>query len=617
MAVRTILNNGSPDNRIDIVILGDGYTSSQLVSDFTTHARSLVDYLFAGGAATEPYGRYASYFNVHLIDIASVQSGADNPGGNLTVDTALDATYFFDGTTERLLYIDDSKADAAVAAALQGTGIDVDMRFASVNDTKYGGGGGKYAVYAGGNANALDVAVHEVAHSYAKLADEYGGNPGVFTGAEPVGVNITKDASGAKWQQWLGYDQPGIGTIAAYQGGGYFDQGIYRPSDSSKMRDLGRPFDAISREQFILKFYEDVDPLDNWTGKGGTLNLKDVASLSVTPISADTISVDWYVDGVLTVASQPVVTVADLKLTAGSHTVSAKAADKTDWVRLDRTSLEQTITWQIELSSNPVIADMKQLFAANPDTAKGLASAYEVLQAGVPNEAGFVFLINSAVSTNFGAGAGVVFNQENIFINLVNNLVQGNADAKVRFDALAIGTTLQEKVASLYNSLIPASKQSADGLAFITRADGLKFYQEVAAERGVAGTDGAAIVSLASLLKIVVTGDYGIGNAVNDLIKAVADGNAAIPASGTTLTPIETADGTAFDADDAAALARLAVPVETRVHYAASSYEAKEMAAPVEISELYVSPYEMHKADFPGSIAIIGQGDGQDGGWAG
>ena len=244
-------------------------------------------------------------------------------------------------------------------------------------------------------------------------------------------------------------------------------------------------------------------------------------------------------------------------------------------------------------TGGPVIpATLAQLFAAYPDTAKGLASAYEVLQAGVPNEAGFTFLINSAVSTNFGAGAGVVFNQENIFINLVNNLVQGNASAKARFDALATGTTLQEKVASLYTALIPASKQSAEGLAFITRADGLQFYQSVAAERGVAGTDGAAIVSLASLLKIVVTGDYGIGNAVNDLIKAVAAGNAAIPAAGSTLTALEIADGTAFDADDAVALARLAAPAAT--------------------TDIYVDAYEMENSDFVSPAFIVGMSYEQD-----
>tara|TARA_R110002020_G_scaffold6361_15_gene26910 strand:+ start:1552 stop:3210 length:1659 start_codon:yes stop_codon:yes gene_type:complete len=228
----------------------------------------------------------------------------------------------------------------------------------------------------------------------------------------------------------------------------------------------------------------------------------------------------------------------------------------------------------------------------NRDTASGLASAYEMLLGGVPNQEGFKFLISSAVSTNFGAGPGVVFNQENIFINLVNNLVQGNADAKARFDVLATGTTLQEKVASLYSAIIPAAMQSDEGLSFITRAEGLQFYQDVAAERGVAGTDGAAIVSLASLLKIAVTGDFGIGNAVNDLIKAVAAGNAAIPTSGTTLTPLETADGTAFDGDDATAMARVVASADTPEDYASAS----------DLTDLAYAP----------SVSIVGYSDGHE-----
>ena len=279
-----------------------------------------------------------------------------------------------------------------------------------------------------------------------------------------------------------------------------------------------------------------------------------------------------------------------LKAADGTYTVTDTIAgrDGVDTVR--NAEKFQFRDQTMDLGSS---VSMTDLFSAKPDIAKGLASAYEVLLAGVPSEAGFTFLINSAVSTNFGAGAGVVFNQENIFINLVNNLVQGNASAKARFDTLAAGATLEAKVTSLYNGLIPASKQSAEGLAFITRADGLKFYQDVAAERGVAGTDGAAIVSLASLLKIVVTGDYGVGNAVNDLIKAVAAGSAAIPATGTTLTPLETADGTAFDADDAAALARMASASAT--------------------SEVYASPFETQEQASAWSVPLIGQADGHDG----
>lgn len=283
-----------------------------------------------------------------------------------------------------------------------------------------------------------------------------------------------------------------------------------------------------------------------------------------------------------------------VKAADGSYTVTDTVAGRDDVDTVRNAEKFQFLDQVFDLSTSVSLAG---LFNANADTAKGLAAAYEILLAGVPNEAGFTFLINTSVSSNFGAGAGVVFNQESIFINLVNNLVQGNGDARARFDSLATGGTLEAKVTSLYNALIPMSKQTAEGLAFITRADGLKFYQDVAAERGVAGTNGAAIVSLASLLKIEVTGDFGVGNAVNDLIKAVAAGSSALPASGTTLTALEIADGTAFDADDAAARARIASHIDT-LELNLAKAEVSEMASAL-------------------SVSIVGQAGGHDGAWAG
>lgn len=212
--------------------------------------------------------------------------------------------------------------------------------------------------------------------------------------------------------------------------------------------------------------------------------------------------------------------------------------------------LDQVIEIDANTGSSASSVALKSLFDNNADAAKGLTAAYGILFDGVPNQAGYTFLINGAVSTNFGAGAGVTFNTENIFINLVNNLVQGNAAAKTKFDTIASGSTLLEKVTSLYNQLVPTDTQTTEGLAFITRPDGLAFYESVAVERGVAGTDGAAIVAMASLLKIAVDGDFGIGNSVNDLFKAASNLSSIIPTLSENFTPLETADGTAFDGDD-------------------------------------------------------------------
>lgn len=209
--------------------------------------------------------------------------------------------------------------------------------------------------------------------------------------------------------------------------------------------------------------------------------------------------------------------------------------------------------------------DLAELVEANEDIAAAIAAAYEVLLDGVPNIAGFEFLIENALATNFGAAPGVEFNQENIFINVANALVQGNPTAAANFSALIAGqATLADQVEAIYNALVPLGAQTAEGLAFLTRPEALEFYARVAAERGVAGPDGAAIVAMASILNIAVNADLGgIGDSVNDLMAAIANGSAQLPATGDTFTPIETADGTQFDGDDNAGQATIALTDRT------------------------------------------------------
>jgi hypothetical protein len=361
MAVRTIVNSGAASNRIDMIFLGDGYTAGEIASTYTNHAQSLVNYLFNDSILSQPFGRYEKFFNIHLVDVVSAQSGADDPASGKVRNTALGATYNFDGQTDRLLYINDSTTRAVMDSALSGTGITADMRFVTVNETKYGGGGGYFATYAGGNTEALEVALHEVGHSFVGLADEYGGFTSRYTGAEPTEVNITKDPTGAKWSRWLGYEQAGIsqylrpdvvGRIGAYEGGGYYEQGIYRPSELSKMRVLNQPFDAISREAFVLEFYKYVDPLDSYAYQGQTA-VTDIPLLSVSPIDNEIIKVDWFVNGVLKKSNATQTTMSELGLGVGTFNISARAYDTTDWVRLDRSSLEQTVSWNVTLTRPP------------------------------------------------------------------------------------------------------------------------------------------------------------------------------------------------------------------------------------------------------------------------
>ncbi len=191
------------------------------------------------------------------------------------------------------------------------------------------------------------------------------------------------------------------------------------------------------------------------------------------------------------------------------------------------------------------------LFTANLSQSKAIAAAYQTFLGGVPSKAGFDFLIKGNLATNFGAGPGKAFNDENIYINVVNSLVQGNPAAEAKFKDLAAGRTLADQITSLYENIIPQTKQTAEGLAFLIRPDGLKFYQDVAKERGIPADQGPAIVAMASILKIAVDGKIGIGNPVNDLVVSIADGSSELPATSTVLLAIESVDGTKLDADDA------------------------------------------------------------------
>jgi hypothetical protein len=207
-------------------------------------------------------------------------------------------------------------------------------------------------VFAGGNSAAREVAVHEVGHSFAGLADEYnyGGGPGAYVGPEPWQPNVTIDPTGAKWAAWLGYDQPGIGVIGAYQGGYYHDLGIWRPSEASKMNVLGQPFDAIAREAFIQHIYAEVRPLDAHTANGAVL--VDTDSLFVQPVDSQVIKVRWSVDGqVVLDGTTDSFDLSDAGYGAGTYNVTALAYDDTDWVRGNRDLLQQSITWTVQLGA--------------------------------------------------------------------------------------------------------------------------------------------------------------------------------------------------------------------------------------------------------------------------
>ena len=118
------------------------------------------------------------------------------------------------------------------------------------------------------------------------------------------------------------------------------------------MRILEQPFDAIAREAFVLGFYGLVDPVNSYDDNVGTRY--DVQSLSVDVIDPAVIHVDWTVNGQTFVDAGETFSFGAYGLGSGDYTVTARAYDPTDWVRGDRSELEQTVTWTVVNSGQNV-----------------------------------------------------------------------------------------------------------------------------------------------------------------------------------------------------------------------------------------------------------------------
>ena len=360
-AVTTLVDNGPPSNRVDVVFVGDGYTQANLTAGvYDQHIQSYVSYMFGPGTTlNDPFDRYAEFFNVHKINVVSAQSGADKPSQGIFVNTALDAAYGSAGL-DRLLTINNGKANTVRNQNLSGTGITADMQLAVVNDTKYGGAGGSWAVFAGGSGSAQEIALHELGHSFSNLADEYSDLGGAYVGGEPSEPNATKNAAGAKWSRWAGFDDPRGANldVGVYEGAKRYPMGIYRPSSNSKMRSLGQPFDAVSREAFILDIYNFVDPLDGW--------LDNSTPIADGPLWVDLVdgvvqAVEWYVDETLVPgAGTETFDAAAWGFGPGDYAVRARVYDRVldrvgvggllDLVRKDLGRLEQSVSWTLSIA---------------------------------------------------------------------------------------------------------------------------------------------------------------------------------------------------------------------------------------------------------------------------
>ena len=353
----TIAETGPRADRVNIVMLSEGYTSSELTSGkFDRDASSIAEALLT----TEPYKTYRAYFNVYGIRIASAQSGADYGTAGGLRDTYFQASFNTAGI-DRYLTV-STEGHFRVINLLNQHVPEHDIVVVVVNDSKYGGAGGSLAITST-NPSAPEIAIHEIAHSFARLTDEYDYAGGTAWDAP----NVTTETSLPllKWRGWVnvGTQVPtpetwdnGNGKVGLFEGAAYRTSGYYRPTLDSKMKTLGQPFYAVNEEAIVLAIYRIIAPIASVAPAMASVNLEQAGvtqEFAVDgPLPSTGLKVDWLVDGVLKMSSASrTYQLSAAELGNGQHTLTAQVTDTTTKVRNDPSKLLQDeYTWTINVT---------------------------------------------------------------------------------------------------------------------------------------------------------------------------------------------------------------------------------------------------------------------------
>ncbi len=239
--VWTVFEHGPPQENVDLVVLGEGYTEGEL-SRFHDDVRRLVGRLFE----YEPFKSRRSDFNVRAIDLPAAESGISRPhSGKYRRNPVATRYSIFD--SERYVLTFDNRTFRDVLSAAP-----YEFAVILVNEKQYGGGGifNLQATAAVGSEFADYLFIHEFGHHFAGLGDEYYTSPVAYeTGAvehvEPWEANITAlhDPERLKW-----------GDLVA--------RGTPLPTPWAKERFEAHARDVLARRQQLIDDQAPEDAFD-------------------------------------------------------------------------------------------------------------------------------------------------------------------------------------------------------------------------------------------------------------------------------------------------------------------------------------------------------------------
>jgi hypothetical protein len=248
-----ILFENDKENGINVIFMGDAYLKADLNRENGIYRRQAVENintLFS----THPFSEYKEHFNAYIVYVESEENVIDFDAPS---STAFGSTSGSCVLGIRCLVITHQfQVDFYMRAVKQRNQTPRDLILMSVNNAHGGsaGIGSGIAVFGSGNANVM---VHEVGHAFSRLADEYelgGTNPLPNTNwsanLDQIGI-----LGKVKWKHFIDLDD--YEEVGAFEGGGYVQEGIWRPEEFSVMRSTSfLRFNAPSRESIVKRILE-------------------------------------------------------------------------------------------------------------------------------------------------------------------------------------------------------------------------------------------------------------------------------------------------------------------------------------------------------------------------
>jgi hypothetical protein len=261
-----LLENGAATSKVDLLLVGDGYTDAQM-EKLRGDAKRLLAVLFE----TEPFKSRKADFNVRLLELPTKESGILRAHSRQFRRTPLGTQYgIFD--SERYVLTPDDRRLRDAASSVPYEFVEI-----LVNGAQYGGGGiyGSHATASVDTAFASYVFIHEFGHHFAALADEYYTSPvayetgGAADKVEPWEPNVTalRDPTRLKWRDLM---QEGTPLPTPWEKETFETESRKTQAERRKLLESGAPpsaIDALFRRQqaWETKHLSSM----RWSGKVG------------------------------------------------------------------------------------------------------------------------------------------------------------------------------------------------------------------------------------------------------------------------------------------------------------------------------------------------------------